>query len=53
MAHRCRTEPKYALKVYNLCKTAEGRDKFAAMFGVPPGATPLSAPDQPRLRLVR
>lgn len=53
MAHRCCTEPSYALKVYSLIKTDSGREKFAAVFGVPAGAPAAAQPPTPKLRLVR
>lgn len=40
-ARKCRTNPVYALEVYEGIKSQAGRDFFSKMFGVPDGATPL------------
>ncbi len=39
-AHRCRTEPDFALKTYSEIRTPRGRKLFVALFGLPPGAPP-------------
>lgn len=38
MAHRCRTEPEFALNVYRRIKSSDKRAAFVEMFGLPPGA---------------
>lgn len=39
-AHRCRTDPEFAKKVYESIMTPSGRKIFTSMFGVPNGAVP-------------
>jgi len=40
MSHRCRTEPAFALQVYNSIEKSSGKKTFIMMYGLPEGATP-------------
>ncbi len=48
MSHKIRTDPDYALMVYDSIQGDEGKRLFIYMYGVPEGA---KKPDQPVARL--
>lgn len=47
MSHKCRTDPKFALAVYNEIKKSKGQKLFILMYGLPEGAKPPGDSDEP------
>jgi len=51
VAQRVRKDAQFALAIYTMIKTPEGRKMFVNMFGLPDGANEL-VQERPGLRLV-